>query len=116
MPDDIGAAGPTWLDLAEPDEWDLDVRLGELGTVLCGCGDHELFQFVPTGGGATCNTQNDTCPATCKGATCTPTCTPTCHATCPDTCRQTCDHCGPTDFPTCNNTHCNTCRSGCRIP
>ena len=116
---------------AEPDldEFDLDLRLGELtvwGTAPstwnpldaqtdpAGC--------VPTGGkgaeGGTCDTDDPTCPGTCAGrdtcpatqcgATCAHTCGDTCPHTCADTCAHTCDctdFCG-TEF----NTHCNTCR------
>ncbi len=107
---------PAYVALADPDEWDLDVRLGELGTVLCGCGDHNLADFAPTRGGGTCDTSNDTCPNTCAGPTCADTCAATCPDTCGATCPDTCQACGPTDFGSCNSTHCFTCLSGCQTP
>jgi|HubBroStandDraft_2_1064218.scaffolds.fasta_scaffold883466_2 hypothetical protein len=101
--------------LTEPDEFDLDVRWGELDR---GAAD---FGYLPTAReqpGETCDTHAATCPATCHGtcpATCAATCAATCHSTCAETCRATCaefDTCGPT----CAGTHCFTCRSGCRTP
>jgi len=107
------------IDIIEPDEWDLDVRLGELGTVSCGCGEHDLIDLVPTGAeGGTCNTQNNTCPGTCAGhGTCPHTQCGTCGGTCRATCGGTCRTCE--DFTcggTCANTHCFTCRGGCQEP
>jgi hypothetical protein len=111
--------GPApWPDnpwLTEPDEFDLDVRWGELDR---GAAD---FGYLPTAReqpGETCDTHAATCPATCHGTcppTCAATCAATCHSTCAETCRATCaefDTCGPT----CAGTHCFTCRSGCRTP
>lgn len=101
------------------DEFDLDIRWGELDS----CGGWQLY--LPTAGevpGETCDTHAGTCPATCQGtcaatchATCQNTCQNTCHATCADTCHATCadiDSCGAT----CAGTHCFTCRSGCQPP
>ena len=114
------------------DEFDLDIRWGELGQA------DSWVSYLPTAGekpgGETCDTHGATCPATCQPtcpATCQPTCPATCHATCPATCHATCpatchatcrDTCARTcaDFDscggTCAQTHCFTCRSGCEPP
>ena len=107
--------------LEEPlDEFDLDIRWGELGPA--GSWD----AYLPTAReapGETCDSNAATCPNTCH-ATCPATCPNTCHATCPDTCRatcpdtcaRTCDEIGSCGAGTCAGTHCFTCRSGCERP
>ncbi|MEV0825091.1 hypothetical protein [Nonomuraea rubra] len=96
---DDGGAG------TDLDEFDLDLAWGELGP-------HSAVElYLPTGReipGETCNTNNATCPDTCR-----PTCPATCRATCPDTCRGTCRAtCERTCIrcPTELGTHCPTCR------
>lgn len=118
--------------LADPldDEFDLDLRLGELTSRRYrspfdaqtdpGC--------LPTGGrgaGTTCNTEDDTCAGTCDGldtcphtqcgGTCAPTCPPTCGPTCGEahTCADTCPFTGCGD--TCGHT-CATCEDSCTPP
>jgi hypothetical protein len=108
-----------------PDEFDLDIRWGEL--------DHagSWTSYLPTArefppGETTCDTNAATCPDTCHAtcpATCAATCPDTCHATCQDTCHRTCpDTCGRTCAEidscggTCAQTHCFTCRGGCVPP
>jgi hypothetical protein len=115
------------------DEFDLDLRLGELSvwgtapstwnpldaqTDPAGC--------VPTGGkgaeGGTCDTGDATCAGTCGGRntcpatecgnTCADTCPRTCGGTCPNTCDCETRHPCPTEL----GTHCFTCRSDCEIP
>jgi hypothetical protein len=113
----VPSAGDPWL--IEPDEFDLDVRWGELDRAVAD------FGYLPTAReqpGETCDTHAATCPATCHGtcpATCPATCAATCHNTCHDTCAATC-HATCADFDTCGatcaGTHCFTCRSGCRTP
>ena len=97
------------------DEFDLDVRWGELDQA------GTLTGYLPTVGeqpGETCDTHAATCPATCHAtcpATCQATCPATCHATCADTCHATCaefDSCGGT----CAGTHCPTCQPNCHRP
>jgi hypothetical protein len=76
---------PGLADLVEGpvDEFDLDVRWGELRE------DVPQLEYLPTvrevPGKETCNTQQATCPPTCP-ATCPATCPQTCHATCHATC------------------------------
>ena len=108
-------AAPCELTTDPLDEFDLDIRWGELGP-------HGGWQgYLPTAGevpGETCDTHAGTCAATCQAtcaATCHATCPATCHATCAATCHATCeefDSCGAT----CAQTHCFTCRSGCQTP
>jgi hypothetical protein len=114
----------------EPDEFDLDVRLGELHA-----GGWEAH--LPTARevpGETCDTHAATCPNTCPNtcrATCQGTCPNTCRATCPNTCHATCqatcqatchNTCGHTCNDllscggTCAGTHCFTCQSNCHEP
>ncbi|TQM61955.1 hypothetical protein FBY41_1977 [Humibacillus xanthopallidus] len=103
------------LDAPEVDEFDLDLQLGELTRLLS---PHWLgMPFaaqtdapcdVPTGGrgaGTTCNTQDNTCAATCAGLNTCPntqcgnTCAATCH-TCQTECHQAtcfCTEACPTD-------------------
>jgi hypothetical protein len=95
-----------------PDEFDLDIRWGELGQA------GSWADYLPTAGEnphqETCDTHAATCSATCQ-PTCPATCPETCHVTCRDTCGATCaevNSCGGT----CANTHCFTCRSGCETP
>jgi hypothetical protein len=102
--------------LEEPlDEFDLDIRWGELDPA--GLWD----AYLPTAReapGETCDTHAATCPNTCQATcpnTCHATCPATCRATCQETCGRTCDEidsCGGT----CANTHCFTCRPGCEQP
>jgi hypothetical protein len=128
-------------EVADVDEFDIDLRLGELGSG----GAHRPHLFpvgaqtdpqacLPTGGpgaGGTCNTQDQTCQGTCAGlnscpqthcgATCPNTCVQTCPATCVNTCRETCRQtCLATCGATCNctnlGTHCNTCGHNCQPP
>jgi len=92
----------------EADEFDLDLRLGELsahgglswlGTPFAAQTDPQCN--VPTGGqgaGTTCDTHDNTCPPTCAGLN-----------TCPNTQCQTCQTCQTCD--TCPNTHCDTCHT-----
>jgi hypothetical protein len=116
-------------DVTEPDEFDLDLRVGELAAWWSGTGgllvDAQTDGVcVPTGGrgaGTTCDTLNDTCGNTCAGrdtcphtqcgATCPQTgCGPTCN-TCPRTaCGNTCPvtDCGQTCI-TCPRTECGNC-------
>jgi hypothetical protein len=112
------------------DEFDLDLRLGELstwGTVPATWNPLDAQTdpggCVPTARqgaeGGTCNTEEQTCVGTCAGRDtcprtgCGDTCGNTCPDTCPDTCRRTCeDTCAP--CPTELGTHCNTCRPGCQ--
>jgi hypothetical protein len=133
--EDLGATtaigpdvGNVLLPVAIPDvdEFDLDLRLGELSDVRYGAiammprdAQTDLQGCMPTGGGGagtTCNTNDNTCPATCAGLnTCPNTCQNTCQDTCPNTCEDTCgDTC--VDCATEVGTHCFTCRSGCHIP
>ncbi|SNS15027.1 hypothetical protein SAMN04488107_1618 [Geodermatophilus saharensis] len=116
------------------DEFDLDLRLGELagrpGHPMQPFGGAPLFGApledaqtdgagcLPTGGkgeGGTCGTQNNTCPGTCAGRnTCPATACNTCAATCAghNTCPAT--QCGQTCGNTCPRTDCNTCpRTDC---
>jgi hypothetical protein len=106
-----------------PDEFDLDIRWGELDRT--GSWDAYLPTAREAPGetcdthAATCpNTCHATCPNTCQGtcpATCQATCPNTCHATCQGTCARTCnefDSCGGT----CAQTHCFTCRADCGRP
>jgi hypothetical protein len=113
------------------DEFDLDLRLGELSTWGAAPATWNPLDAqtdgggcVPTGGkGAegTCDTNaatcagtcagRDTCPATQCGDTCADTCPRTCADTCPRTCVETCRAC-----PTEAQTHCFTCRPGCQLP
>ncbi|NYH85415.1 hypothetical protein SAMN05421678_12926 [Actinopolymorpha cephalotaxi] len=127
------------LDPPEVDEFDIDVRFGEVtgGRVLPGPflpldAQTDGAGCLPTGGkgaGGTCNTADNTCQGTCAGLntcpqtqcgnTCAVTCGNTCAATCRDTCVNTCadtceDTCGV--CATFAQTHCFTCRSGCREP
>jgi hypothetical protein len=102
-----------------PDEFDLDIRWGELGEAGSWNAYLPTARDVP---GETCDTHAATCPDTCHGtcpetcpATCRATCANTCHDTCHETCHATCgaaDTCGAT----CAGTHCFTCRSGCETP
>jgi len=111
------------------DEFDLDLRLGELsargglswlGTPFAAQTDPQCQ--VPTGGqgaGTTCNTQDNTCPATCAGLdTCPHTQCQTCQ-----TCATHCDTCPATQCATCHtcdcqtaNAHVNTCQDNCHTP
>lgn len=109
--------GEAALRAPEVDEFDLDVRVGDLvgwtdplwspldaQTDPAGC--------QPTGGagaeGGTCNTNDNTCAGTCAGRnTCPNTqCGNTCANTCPNTCPNTCAN-------TCANTCPNTCAATC---
>jgi hypothetical protein len=120
--------GTTWLPrplAPEVDDFDLDLRLGELDAWYGGQPGIPLYDAqsdgncLPTGGqgaGGTCNTQNNTCPATCAGlGTCPHTqCGPTCQATCAglNTCPRTqCRTCAATcgDKATCPRTDCGAC-------
>jgi hypothetical protein len=113
----------------EIDEFDLDVRLGELnahgglswlGIPFAAQTDPQCV--LPTGGqgaGTTCNTQDNTCPATCAELnTCPNTCPQTHCQTC-QTCPTQCNTCPQTDCQTCdchtNNQHVNTCRPPCEV-
>jgi hypothetical protein len=96
---------PSELLLDHPDEFDLDLRCGELDQA------GSWFGYLPTAGevpGETCDTHAATCSATCQA-----TCVATCRATCQNTC-HTCefDTCGAT----CANTHCPTCSPNCHTP
>ncbi len=119
------------IDPPEVDEFDLDLRLGELadhtrvhwlGTPLAAQTDPQCE--LPTGGkgaGTTCDTNDNTCGATCAGldtcphTQCGNTCPPTQCNTCPPTC-QTCNT--ECDQATCdchtNNPHVNTCHHPCQ--
>jgi hypothetical protein len=90
------------LDAPEVDEFDLDLRLGELttrghlhwlGTPLGAQTDPQCE--LPTGGkgaGTTCNTNDPTCHATCDGlGTCPQT---QCGNTCANTCHTCATECG----------------------
>jgi hypothetical protein len=91
-----------------PDEFDLDIRWGELGPAAC------WDAYLPTAReapGETCDSNAATCPDTCHA-----TCPDTCRATCQDTCARTCDEIGSCGAGTCAGTHCFTCRSGCERP
>jgi hypothetical protein len=115
------------------DEFDLDLRLGELSTWGttpatwnpldaqtdgAGC--------LPTGGkgaeGGTCDTDDATCADTCAGrdtcpaTQCGHTCADTCPRTCGETCPRTCDCETQDPCPTELGTHCFTCRPGCQEP
>jgi hypothetical protein len=128
----------TGLD-AGPDEFDLDLRLGELAAWHPGHPTHLLGgaplvdaqsdgNCLPTGGrgwGPTCNTQNNTCPQTCAGRDTCPntacnTCQATCagHQTCPQTNCATCANtCGNTCAFTCGRCNTNSCQGGnCQPP
>jgi hypothetical protein len=115
----------------EVDEFDLDLRLGELSAYggLSWLGMPFAAQTDapcdrPTGGrgaGTTCNTGDNTCPATCAGLdTCPNTQCQTCQtcATC-QTCRTRCDTC---PWTRCDNVcetfnpHVHTCRDPCHEP
>jgi hypothetical protein len=100
--------GEPWQETA--DEFDLDIRWGELGREGLWSAYLPTAREVP---GETCDTHAATCPDTCHG-TCPDTCHGTCHATCQKTCGPTCD--SATCAGTCVNTHCFTCESGCRTP
>jgi hypothetical protein len=110
------------------DEFDLDLRLGELAAWHPGHPTHLLVggllvdaqsdgNCLPTGGqgaGGTCNTQNNTCPGTCAGLnTCPNTDCNTCpHTECGNTCPRT--DCGNTCADTacgqtCAASHCPSC-------
>jgi hypothetical protein len=108
-------AAPAGLDLLD-DEFDLDVRLGELtyGTRFIPFDAQTDPVGLPTAGlgaGETCNTQNNTCPITCAGHN---TCPETQCATCPETCPETCpDTCVVSCFGTCDNTCPETCPDTC---
>lgn len=94
----------------EVDDFDLDLRLGELSAHgglswldVPFAAQTDPQCVLPTGGqgaGTTCNTQDNTCPATCAGLD-----------TCPNTQCQTCQTCHgcPTQVNTCPHTDCDTC-------
>ena len=103
------------IDAPEVDEFDLDLQLGELTSF----GSHRWLGMpfaaqtdtpcpLPTGGrgaGTTCNTQDNTCVATCAGLNTCP------HTQCGNTCGNTCGHtCADTCVATCEDTCGNTCR------
>lgn len=91
----------------EVDEFDLDLRVGELSAQggLSWLGTPFAAQTdppcpLPTGGqgaGTTCNTHDNTCPGTCAGLN-------TCPNTCPQTNCATCQTCA---------TDCGTCATAC---
>jgi hypothetical protein len=94
-----------------PDEFDLDIRWGELDQAGA------WVSYLPTANevpGETCDTHAATCPATCQ-ATCPDTCRATCQFTCPDTCGGTCAG-DDTCLATCANTRCFTCPQNCVPP
>ena len=109
------------------DEFDLDLRLGELSTWGTAPGTWNPLDAqtdpagcVPTGGegaeGGTCDTDDATCAGTCAGrgtcpvTECGHTCADTCPRTCADTCPNTCDCETQHPCPTELETHCPTCR------
>ncbi len=108
----------------EVDEFDLDLRLGELsahgglswlGVPFAAQTDPQCA--LPTGGqgaGTTCDTHDNTCPPTCAGLdTCPNTQCQTCHTQC-DTCPPThCDTCGGTCVCDTANKHVPTCQDNC---
>ncbi|GAA5012491.1 hypothetical protein GCM10023317_49950 [Actinopolymorpha pittospori] len=114
------------LEPPEVDEFDIDVRFGEI-TGGYAAPSPRLPQdaqtdgdgCLPTGGkgaGGTCNTADNTCQGTCAGLNTCPqtqcgnTCAATCAATCPNTCHATCANtCGNTCQATCANTCEDTC-------
>lgn len=118
------------VDLPEVDEFDLDLRLGELArppgvTWLATPFDAQTDNPcpMPTGGrgaGTTCDTHDNTCAGTCDGLnTCPNThCGNTCAATCPATQCNTCHTCDTCPATHCDcdtfNAHVNTCRSPCQ--
>jgi hypothetical protein len=96
-----------------PDEFDLDIRWGELDQAGTWVSYLPTAREVP---GETCDTHAATCPNTCQA-----TCQATCHATCPATCHATCeDTCHTCEFDTCGatcaGTHCPTCSPNCHTP
>jgi hypothetical protein len=107
------------------DEFDLDLRLGELSTWGTAPATWNPLDAqtdgagcLPTRGegaeGGTCDTHEATCPGTCGGHhTCPATqCGHTCAETCPGTCDCQTRHPCPTEL----GTHCNTCGPGCHEP
>ena len=99
---------PALPEAPEVDDFDLDLRLGELDSWYTGIPLHDAQSdgnCLPTGGqgfGGTCNTDNNTCSPTCAGLNTCP------HTNCGQTCQATC-----AGQNTCPHTQCATCRATC---
>ena len=108
------------IDPPEVDEFDLDLRLGELSGWWLGmplAAQTDAPCPLPTGGrgaGGTCDTHDNTCAGTCA---CLASCPHTdCGATCPHTdCGATCQHtdCGATCPQTDCGCHTDFCTDVC---